>query len=107
MLRLRAVLAPVTAIWLLSQVGTAALVPVALWITSSAPHAAECSCGHDLGGACPMHHKAKSATCAMRAASSTDAAVLATLVGVTGVQGGATRSIQPAPSTYVAAADVR
>ena len=103
MTRLRRVLAPVTVIWLLCQVGTVALVPVALWITATDPHGTECTCGHGLGAMCPMHHKPSSdaAECAMRATNSPGAAVLTTLVGAVGLVAEPTRSIQPAiPSAY-------
>jgi hypothetical protein len=109
MTHLRRVLAPVTAIWLCCQVGTVALVPVALWITAADPHGTECTCGHGLGAMCPMHHKpaAGSEECVMRAANSPAAAVLTSLVGVVGLIADPTRSIQPAmPSVYRQRADV-
>ena len=105
---LRRALGPVTAIWLCCQVGTVALVPVALWITASDPHAAECTCGHGLGAMCPMHHKPadESAPCAMRAANPSGAAIIASLVGMIGLAAEPTRSIQPAtPSAYARLAD--
>jgi hypothetical protein len=111
MTHLRRVLAPVTAIWLFCQVGTVALVPVALWIAAADPHAAECTCGHETGAMCPMHHKSTGgpAPCAMRAAASgSAAAVLTTLVSMAGLVAEPTRSIQPAlPSPYPASADDR
>ncbi len=109
MTHLRRVLAPVTALWLFCQIGTVALVPVALWITAADPHAAECSCGHGPDVMCPMHHKpaGRSARCAMQAANSSGAAVLTTLVGMAGLIDEPMRSIQPATqSQYPRAADV-
>jgi hypothetical protein len=99
MTHLRRVLAPLAAIWLFSQIGTVALVPVALWITTADPHAAECTCGHGPGGLCPMHHKpaGESAPCAMRAANSSGTAVLNNiLVGTAGLVPEPPRSIEPA-----------
>ena len=110
MTHLRRVLAPLAAIWLCCQVGTVALVPVALWATASDPHGTECTCGHGLGAMCPMHHKPSndSAECAMRAANGPGAAILASLVGIIGLAAEPTRSIQPAvPSTYPRLADAR
>jgi hypothetical protein len=106
--QLRRVLAPVAALWLFCQVGTVALVPVALWVTATDPHSAECTCGHGLGAMCPMHHKPSSdaAECAMRAANGPGAAILASLVGVAGLAAEPARSIQPAaPSTFSGLAD--
>jgi hypothetical protein len=106
---LRRVLAPLTSVWLFCQIGTVALVPVALWITAAAPHVEECTCGHSAGAMCPMHHKpaGESAPCAMRAANSSGAAVLHTLVGTAGLLVEPPRSIEPALfSTYARTLDV-
>ena len=108
MMHLRRALVPLTAIWLCCQVGTAALVPVAMWITAADPHGVECTCGHGLGAICPMHHKPSgdSAQCAMRSASGSGLAVLASLVGMIGLIAEPTRSIQPAhPSAFRNVAD--
>jgi hypothetical protein len=110
MTHLRRVLVPVTAIWLFCQVGTVALVPVALWITAADPHAAECTCGHGVGAMCPMHHKpsGESAPCAMQAANGPATAVLTTLVGNAGLITEPPQSIQLPTSTRCAqAADVQ
>ena len=110
MTHLRRVLAPVTAIWLFCQVGTVALVPVALWITAADLHEDECTCGHGAGAMCPMHHKpaGESPLCAMRAAHSSEAAVLTTMVGITGLVAEPPRSIGPAvPSAYSRADETR
>jgi hypothetical protein len=95
---LRRVLAPVAAIWLCCQVGTMALVPVALWITAADPHATECTCGHGAGAMCPMHHKptGESAPCAMQAAAGSEAAVFGTAVGMAGLISEPTLTIRPA-----------
>ena len=111
MKRLRRVLVPDAAIWLFCQIGTVALVPVALSATSANPHATECTCGHGHGQAalCPMHHKSagESASCAMQAANSSGVAVLNTLVGTAGVVPEPPRSVQPAlPSARARALDV-
>ena len=109
MAHLRRVLAPLTAIWLCCQVGTVALVPVALWITAD-PHGAECTCGHGLGAMCPMHHKPSgdSEQCSMRSASGSGEAVVASLFGMIGLVARPTRSIQPAqPSAFRNTGDVQ
>ena len=108
MTHLRRLLVPVTAVWLLCQVGTLALVPVALWITAADPHAAECTCGHGAGAMCPMHHKPAggSAPCAMQAANGSGTAVLTTLTGTAGLIAQPPHSIQPPTSTpHARAAD--
>jgi hypothetical protein len=97
MARLRRLLAPVTAIWLCCQLGTVTLVPVALWVSASDPHAVECTCGHDVGAMCPMHRKpaGESAPCAMQAANGPGTAVLTTLVGTAGLVPETMRTIHP------------
>jgi hypothetical protein len=106
---LRRVLGPFTAVWLFCQVGQVALVPLALWITATDPHGAECTCGEGLGAMCPMHHKRSggSAPCAMQATDSSGTVVLTTLPGTAGLLAGPTPSIQPPASTeYRRATDV-
>jgi len=105
MAQMRRVLAPLTAIWLFSQVATVALVPVALWITAADPHAVECVCAHGAGAMCPMHHKParSSAPCALQAANPPEGGALAALAGLAGLVPQAVASIGPA----VAATDVR
>jgi hypothetical protein len=112
MMRLRRMLAPVTAVWLFCQVGTVASVPLALWLTASAPHEEQCTCGHEAGVMCPMHHKTTGrpapAPCAMQAANSSGTAVVTTLVGVAGLISEPTLSIRPADaSMHPLASDVR
>ena len=118
MTRLRRVLAPLALVWLSCQIGTVALVPVALWVSAADPHAAECTCGHGTDAMCPMHHKPSggpmhheptsgSVPCAMQAANSSEAAVLTTLVGTAGLIAEPPRAIQPAvPSVGAQAGDV-
>ena len=111
MTRLRRALVPLAALWLSCQVGTVALVPVALWVTAADPHAAECTCGHGADAMCPMHrHKpagAPTSDCSMQAANETGTAVLTSLVGVTGLVPQATPSLVGLiPSTHVRSFDV-
>jgi hypothetical protein len=110
MTQLRRVLAPVIAIWLFCQIGSVALVPVALWMTGADVHGAECTCGHGAGAICPMHHKPTGgdpAPCAIKAATGSGAAVVTTLAGTAGLIADPIRSIQPAiPSEHPLAADV-
>jgi hypothetical protein len=106
MARLRRVLAPVAALWLFCQIGTVALVPVALLHAADA-HGEECTCGHGLGAMCPMHHKPASppADCAMQAAEGSGAAaVLTGLINVAGLVPEATTGLAAAAAT--AAVDV-
>jgi hypothetical protein len=108
MARFRRLLAPAAAIWLFCQVGTVALVPVALWHAAD-PHGVECTCGHGLGAMCPMHHKPASPPedCSMQAAEGSGAAaVLTGLINLTGLVPESTHGLAPAPSSaHVAAAD--
>ena len=110
MTHLRRTLAPVTAVWLLCQLGAAASVPMALWITAADPHGEECTCGHDGGVICPMHHKSsgRPVRCAMQATNSSGTAVLTTLVGVAGLISESTLSIRSAePPIRTVPNDVR
>lgn len=107
MLRLRRVLAPLTALWLLCQVGTAALVPVVLRETPVSAHGTECTCGHGDDMMCPMHHHAagKPVQCAMQPLDHSSTAVLMALAGVAGFIAPPRPSIQPAlsvPHTHAA-----
>src|SRR4029450_11889001 len=98
---LRRLLAPLTAIWLLFQIGTMASVPVSLWIRAANAQAAECMCGHGVGATCPMHHRPTggSVPCALQAANSSGTAILTTLVGMAGVIAEPTASILPTLSS--------
>ena len=101
MAQLRRLLAPVTAIWLFSQLATVALVPVAVWIATADPHEEECTCGHGPGAMCPMHHKPapSPARCAMQAADQSGNAVLTTLASLAGLIPEPPVSIGPAAAT--------
>jgi len=95
---LRRVLGPATAIWLLCQFGAAASVTVTLWANAADPHTEECTCGHEAGAICPMHHKpaGQPTRCAMQAANSSGTAVLTMVVGVAGLTSEPTVSIRRA-----------
>ena len=97
MSRLRRVLAPLTALWLLCQVGTLALVPGMLHGKPAAAHATECTCGHGAGLMCPMHHHqpAGPMRCSMRAVDYSGTAVLTALAGIGGFISQPAGSIQP------------
>jgi len=75
MSRLRRVLGPLVAVWLLCQAGAAATA----WIAA----ADDCGCPHDVGGMCPMHNSVakRAKTCAMRAADTSAAFTVASLFG--------------------------
>ena len=110
MTRLRRALAPLAAIWLSCQIGTVALVPVALWVNAADPHAAECTCGHGADAMCPMHrHKPAgdpNSHCSMQASNETGTGVLTTIVGAGGLIPESTPSlVAPVPSMNVRPAD--
>ncbi len=110
MAHVRRVLAPLTATWLFCQIGTVALVPVALWLSAADPHAVECTCGHGVGAMCPMHHQpaGRKTPCAMQAANSSESAFLTTLAAVAGLVPELTMSIGPANvAGRVGSADVQ
>jgi hypothetical protein len=101
MLHLRRVLVPLTALWLLCQLGTVALVPVVLRGAPAAAHGAECTCGHGDGLTCPMHHHqpaGRSTPCSMQAVDHFGSAVLTALSGIAGFIAQPARSIHPAAS---------
>ena len=83
---LRRVLAPLTALWLLCQVGSLALVPAMLRSNRATAHATECTCGHGDGLMCAMHHHqpAGPVRCSMQAVDQSGTAVLTALAGVAG-----------------------
>lgn len=111
MTRLRRALVPLAAMWLSCQIGTVVFAPVALWISASDPHAAECTCGHGADALCPMHrHKpagVPKSDCSMQAANETGTAVLTTIVGAAGLIPESTPSlVAPVSSMNVAPTDV-
>src|SRR5438477_6558257 len=110
MTRLRRALAPLAVIWLSCQVATVGLAPVALWVGTTDPHAAECTCGHGADAMCPMHHHKPAgntnSNCAMQAANGPATAVLTTLVPVAGLVPESTPSLlAPVPSIRVTLSD--
>src|SRR3954452_11502883 len=92
MTRLRRALTPLAAIWLVCQLGAAALVPAALSAGAGQERAAGCTCGHGAHAMCPMHHHKPSGpdrTCSMQPVNTAPAAVLSALVGAAGFIAGA------------------
>src|SRR6476620_12728156 len=104
MTRLRRALAPLAAIWLVCQLGAAALVPAALSASAGQERAAGCTCGHGTHAMCPMHHHKPSGpdrTCSMQPVNTTPTAVLSALVGLPGFVPGATSAlVSPDASTH-------
>ena len=78
MVRLRRILGPLVAVWLLCQAGSVA----AIWL----PAFDDCACPHGDGAVCPMHHGASSRgkPCSMRGVDSSAAAPLASLLAPAG-----------------------
>jgi hypothetical protein len=73
----RRTLSPVAIVWLVSQVLAFALAPVSLCAMPSDAVAVQCTCAHDDGQPCPMHHHDTSSPCSCRGTS--DSAALAML----------------------------
>jgi hypothetical protein len=86
MTRLRHLLAPIAFVWLTSQAGLLAAMPIALW-AGTAEELLECRCAHGDHAICPMHHKPArgSRICVMQTADQSGAALLASIVNVAGV----------------------
>ena len=84
--RLRRLLAPIAFVWLTSQAGLLAALPVALW-TGTAEELLECRCTHGDHAMCPMHHKPApgSRICVTQSADQSDAALLASIINVAGM----------------------
>jgi hypothetical protein len=97
MSRLRRVLAPLTALWLLCQVGTLALVPSMLQGSAAAAHATECTCGHGDGSMCPMHHHQPGGPvqCSMQPVHHSGTAVLTAVAAIVGFIAQPAGSIEP------------
>src|SRR3954467_12157043 len=109
MTRLRRALAPLAAIWLVCQLGAAALVQLTLSASAGQERAAACTCGHGAHAMCPMHHRASGPdrTCSMQPVNTMPTAVLSALVGLPGFVPGATSSLgAPDASTHVGKAGV-
>jgi hypothetical protein len=102
--RLRRLLGPLAALWLSAQLGAIAIVPPALWISAPTAHATACSCGHGADDFCPMHHPrdGRSSRCAMQARDGSGAAIVTTLIALTGI----TPDSSPAPEPPAASAPV-
>jgi hypothetical protein len=73
--------------WLLCQASSMILVPVSLCTEERAGVQQTCTCSHDDGKECPMHHtKTKSkSSCSCRSTSDGPTAILASLLGPTAV----------------------
>jgi hypothetical protein len=111
MTRLRRALVPLVAMWLSCQIGTVALVPVALWVSVADPHAAGCTCGHGADAMCPMHRYKHAGDpnshCSMQSSNETGTGVLTTIVGAGGLVPESTPSlVAPVPSMNVSPTDV-
>jgi len=102
MIRLRCVLAPIAAAWLLCQVSILIAAPVAFWV-ASAEELNECTCAHGDHAICPMHHKPApgSKICLMRSSDSRDAAVLSSIFGAVGLLPAPALITAPIPVQFV------
>ena len=100
--RLRHLLAPIAFVWLTSQVGLLAAMPIALW-AGTAEELLECTCTHGEHAMCPMHHKPApgSRICLMQSTDDSNAALLASIVHVAGVLAVHTEPIIPPQARLV------
>jgi hypothetical protein len=93
---LRRMRGPLAAAWLLSQLGTVALIPTALWLDIATVDVLECTCTHGDHAMCPMHHRSsRPGACGMCDTSNPAIALVASLVGLPGLA-------PPAESTQTA-----
>ncbi len=99
-------LAHVAVIWLCAQLGSVALVPATLWITSDHQDAAVCECGHGPHAMCPMHHKPAGppTNCSIRSGDGSGTAVLTGLLSVIGLSEDSTSALSGAIAPPVAVA---
>ena len=80
MARLRSLIGPLTAAWLLCQGAGLAAPPVLLWMASPAA-IGECTCSHGDHAICPMHHRRTPATrCSIGPSNGVDTAILSTML---------------------------
>ena len=85
MTRLRSLIGPLTAAWLLCQGIGLAAPPVLLWMALPAA-IAECTCAHGDHAICPMHHRRVPATrCSMGPSDNGDTAILSSMLTGNGI----------------------
>jgi hypothetical protein len=87
MSRIRRILGPLAACWIVCQLAGFALAPAVVW-ASTAEMLLECTCSHGDHAVCPMHHKPApdAKRCLMRSAQDkSDIAVLGSLFGGLGL----------------------
>ena len=97
MARFRRVLGPLAGSWLLCQIATLTVAPVALAWGSASELA--CTCSHGADGMCPMHHRKTpegSKQCQLRNAADAAGSALVPLLGPVALLPSATRLIAPA-----------
>jgi hypothetical protein len=82
MLRVRPILGPIAAVWLVCQAATLTLVPVLIDASLAA-----CTCANGADAACPMHHGAAAGSkmCLVQSIATSATATLNSLVGILGV----------------------
>ena len=97
MARFRRLLGPLAGSWLLCQIATLTVAPVALaWHTTTE---LECTCPQGAEGVCPMHHQKTSVgakQCVLRNAADGTGSALVSLLNPLGLLPSATRLIAPA-----------
>jgi len=105
MRRARRFVAAIAAVWLSCQLTATALTPIVLFV-DVATRTVECTCPPGADAHCPMHHKTqrRSKTCVMQGVNDQAAAVLVSLLGVSGSVPEGTFLGQPVLSSPVAIA---
>jgi hypothetical protein len=109
MKRLRRVLGPVAAAWLIFQVASLTFAPVEALTRAGGAALLECSCSHSDHGMCPMHHPAspRANDCLMKSAHDSGAAIFSMFLGPVGLVPGPTPEVVPATSTPLTSAGVQ
>jgi hypothetical protein len=87
MTRLRFVLGPVAAVWLVCQATTLTVAPGLLWFGSTDVNRLACTCAHGIGATCPMHHRTTGhpKVCAFQSMATSATAVLRALFSSLGL----------------------
>jgi hypothetical protein len=100
MTRMRRLLGPLAAVWLIAQSALLSASPVALW-SGIDSHAAACTCTTGDHAICPLHHAPSRSgeLCLMRSAHDPGSTALASVFGFLGLAVDTVRAIMP-PSEH-------
>jgi hypothetical protein len=100
MTRVRLVLGPIAAGWLVCQAATLTLAPALLLFGLLDSRLTECTCTHGADANCPVHHRATagSRVCVMQGLTTDATATLNVLFGIVGLVPAPALTICPVPT---------